>query len=526
MSKAKLRIAAIVCAACLLLGGCGAGGSGPEESAPPEGESTGEAVAEMKAADSIFSVNYDPEKSMNPIRAESSTNMQLWSLMYDEVFTVNTDFSVTSEIVTSYTTEDNIWWVFNVDTSIQFSDGSYLTAADVAYSIRCAQQREYYAQRLSIIYGISAMSGDTFAITTKYANSQLPSLLNIPIIKSGSIGEDTPLGTGPYVLDESGDELTLSPYGRHAGDMPVDTIYLKSFSDPAAKISAFEDARLDIVTNDPTGMYNLGYGSSNETRYYDTTNLHYIGFNFTGTFFQTAQARYAVNYVIDRKTIVESYLSGCAVAATLPVHPASPLYDSGYAEKFVYDLEKCSAMFTNANVKDHDNDGELEFLVTGIVIKPNINFIVNNDSTAKVLAARKIAEELNSIGITTTLRELSWNDYVTALEEGDYDMYYGEIRLTPDWNLAYMFEKDSEMNYANCGDTQFSELYYAYLAAGDADRASAFTDAYRYLMENAGLIPICFERRQVLTHRGVVSGISPTQYDLFSGICDWKIDLS
>ena len=105
-------------------------------------------------------------------------------------------------------------------------------------------------------------------------------------------------------------------------------------------------------------------------------------------------------------------------------------------------------------------------------------------------------------------------------------MYYGEIRLTPDWNLAYMFEKDSEMNYANCGDTQFSELYYAYLAAGDADRASAFTDAYRYLMENAGLIPICFERRQVLTHRGVVSGISPTQYDLFSGICDWKIDLS
>lgn len=524
MSKARLKTAALLLAAIMLLPGCGDTGAA-QENVPIAGESAGELITEKKAADGVFSVNYDPEKSLNPVRAESSTNMQLWSLMYDQVFTVNPDFSVGSEVVTSYTTEDNIWWVFNIDTSIKFSDGSSLTAADVAYSIRCAQQREYYAQRLSIIYGVSAMSEDCFAITTKYANSQLPALLNIPIIKNGSISESTPLGTGIYVLDESGERLVVSEHSRHAAEAPVDTIYLKSYTDVSEKISAFEDARLDIVTNDPTGMFNLGYGSSNETRYFDTTNLHYIGFNFTGTYFQTAQARYAVHYAIDRETIVDSYLGGCAVSATLPVHPTNSLYNADYASKFIYDIEKCSAMFTNANVKDHDGDGELEFLVTGIVIKPNINFIVNSDSTAKVLAARAIAEELNSIGIKTTLRELSWSDYITALEEGDYDMYYGEIRLTPDWNLAYMFEKDNEMNYANCGDEQLSALYYDYLAAGDATRAAAFDEACRYLTENAGIIPICFERRQVLTHRGVVSGISPTQYDLFNGICDWTIDL-
>ncbi|MBQ2908319.1 MAG: hypothetical protein IJE56_00005, partial [Clostridia bacterium] len=69
--------------------------------------------------------------------------------------------------------------------------------------------------------------------------------------------------------------------------LPVDTIYLKNYMDTSAKISAYEASLIDVVTNDPTGMYNLGYGSSNETRYYDTTNMHYIGFNFNRYSFQT-----------------------------------------------------------------------------------------------------------------------------------------------------------------------------------------------------------------------------------------------
>lgn len=529
MAKRRLSALFLAAAAALtLFSGCGSSADAPENGSDSvDSSSPGQAITEKKAADSIFSVNYDPEKSLNPIRADSSTNMQFWSLMYDEIFTVHSDYTFTSDVITAYTTEDNVWWVFNVDTTIPFTDGTTLTAHDIVYSIRQAQQREYYSQRLSVIYGVSAMGDDTFAITTKYADSSLPALLNIPIIKSGSISEDVPAGTGPYRLSEEGDRLVVFEQNRKAGGLPVDTIYLKSYMDTAEKIAAFEDAYIDIVTNDPTGMYNLGYGSSNETRYYDTTNMHFLGFNFTGTFFQTAAARYAINYIIDRSEIVDNYLSGCAVETVLPILPSNELYDQSYASKFSYDPERCLSLLTsNAGVSDYDEDGELEFRVTGIVVETNIDFIVNSDSTAKVRAARRIAEDLNSIGINTTLRELSWNDYVTALQEGDFDMYYGEIRLTADWNLSYLFEEKGSMNYANCSDTSYTDLYLAFLAASGGERKQAFDDASRYLVENAGIIPICFERRQLLTHRGVVSGVSPTQYDIFSGIENWTIDLT
>ena len=170
----------------------------------------------------------------------------------------------------------------------------------------------------------------------------------------------------------------------------------------------------------------------------------------------------------------------------------------------------------------------------------NVRFIVNNDSTAKVLAARHIAEQLNSMGITTTLYELSWDDYMTALETGDYDMYYGELRLTPDWDLSYLFEPRDQKtresdeknetftgrNYASCADTQYGELYAAYLAAAEPDRAEAFAAVLKYVAESAAIVPICFERREVLTHRGVVTGVNATQYDVFHNFTEWTIDLT
>lgn len=540
MTKAAKKLILLMLAALCLMPGCDArtAAKQPIEEAPIyDAIAPGEELRERPAADKLFSINYDPVAGMNPVRANSSANMLFWSLMYDSVFTVDDNFRVSSEVVTDYSSEDYIWWVFNIDSTIPFTDGTTLTAADIVYSIQRAQQTSYYRERLSIIYGISALSEDCFAITTKYANSQFPALLNIPIIKKDGYFEDVPAGTGPYRLAESGDRLVLFTENRHADEMPVDTIYLKDCMDTSNKIRAFEDATIDLVTNDPTGMYNLGYGSSNETRYYETSNMDYIGFNMSSMYFQSLRARCAVNYVIDRDHIVAELMSGCGVPAALPVHPESILYDSEYAESFVYDPAKCAALFESAGVSDYDADGELEMLVTGIVVELKIRFIVNNDSTSKVLTARRIAEELNALGITTVLYEMTWADYIAALEKGEYDMYLGELRISPDWNLSALFqpyEGDREddavfqgLNYANNKDPRYSQLYGEYLAASDdLTRNAKFRELCRYIGDTGIIMPVCFERREVLTHRGVVTGIRATQYDVFHNFKDWTIDLS
>ena len=530
----KKRLPVLLMAAALLFTACGK--AQEDETEEEEVFYVGDQVVQQtSAADNIFSVNYDSEAGINPISAQSANNMQFWSLMYDSVFVVENDFSVTSEVVTEYTTADNQWWVFYIDTSITFHDGTPITGKDIAYSINRARMYPYYSSRLSLIYGCSAVGDNCFAISLNEPNSQLPSHLNIPIIKEGSIEDEVPMGTGPYMMDESGDKLVAYEGYRHYSSLPVDTVYLKDYMDSAAKISAFEASLIDVVTNDPIGMYNLGYGSSNETRYFETSNMHYIGFNFQGRYFSNALARCAVSAAIDRQGIVDAYMENCAVPAVLPAHPSSPLYDHTYAEGFDYDLDRSEVLFTNYGIKDYDADGVLEILITGIVVEIDIKFIVNTDSTAKLEAARKIAETINDMGIKVTLHELKWEDYVECLEKGDYDMYYGEVRMNPDWDLSYLFKpytvyRDPEkiqkgMNYANCFDEQYVNTYAAYLAAAEDNRVAAFAEVSRLITENGAIAPICFERQELLTHRGVISGISCTQFDIYNRFYEWTINL-
>lgn len=532
----KKRLLSLLLAALMLLSACGTGGEQTPDASPVIEDElpTMQTVDEKAQTDGKFTLNYDPNASMNPVQASSAANLQLCSLLYDSVFTVDSEWNVSSEIVESWKSDDYIWWVFEIKPDICFSDGQVLTAGDVVYSIQRAQQSSYYRQRLSIIYGISALDDITFAITTQYADSLFPALLNIPIIKKGSYGEDRPLGTGPYMLDAESDTLVLNPLSRHAGEMPIDTIYLADYTDTSARITGFEEAGLDLVTNDPTGMYNLGYGSGTEIRYYDTSNLHYIGFNARSNFFQVPRVRYALGYAIDRENIVKEFMNGCGTPTVLPVHPGSSLYDNEYAQTFRYDLETAKALFQSGGIDDLDNDGALEVLVTGIVVELDIKFIVNNDSTSKVLAARALTETLNEIGITTTLYELDFDSYVEALETGDYDMYYGEVRMAADWDLSYLFKVRSAaqagddfsgMNYAHTTDATYCDLYAAYLAAPEEDRAAAFGEVLQYIGQSGIILPICFERREVITHRGVVGGINATQYDLFNKFGEWTIDI-
>ena len=130
MSGKIKRIAALLLASAMLFTACGSDEPSSSTSSEDAPISDAQEVQEMRAADSVFSLNYDAEAGINPISAKSSTNMQFWSLMYDSVFTVESDFTVTSDIVTKVETTDYQWWVFYIDTSIVMHDGSTLTAVE------------------------------------------------------------------------------------------------------------------------------------------------------------------------------------------------------------------------------------------------------------------------------------------------------------------------------------------------------------------------------------------------------------
>ena len=487
-----------------------------------EGQSVGQELEATYAADNIFSLNSVSSSSYNPYLTDSAWNRVVDMLVYETLVTIDDDFEAQPGLITGWQTEDGVTWTFTVDTTRRFHDGGTMSASDAVYSLQQAMAygARYYT-RFRNVTGVSEIDSGSFIVTLKHANYRFVQLLNIPVIEYGSGSSDLPPGTGPYMFSASGRYLTLDTNHPLAEEMPLRTIYLKEYQAAEDILQAFEDSYLDLVINDPTGVSSLGYSSTNIIKYYNKTNIHYLGYNTQNSLFSQPQIRNIITYGIDRASVVSDCMDGAATAATLPIHPGSPLYPQDVADTLQYSESGMYTALQNVGAEDLDGDGTLEFSGQ----RYTLDMIVCSDSAAKVSAARAIANDLRGFGLDINLRELSYSDYLTALDDGDFDIYYAEVQLCTDWDMSLILATDGDLNYGGAGDSTLDGYLEAFLASPEEEQAAAAETLCTYIGQNAPITVICFEKSEVLYHRGVLSGLDPTQDNIFNGLENWTINI-
>lgn len=553
MTKAGKKTICLLLAVLLLLGLAACGEKETEEETNDiEVDETvsGETLTAGAAADNVFSLAVDMSKSLNPITTRSTLNQMVDNLVYDRLFDIDENFNVTSRILDdwyySVSENGNGVWVLTVKEGIKMHDGSDLTANDISYSVQkiFSSGSTYYQKQMGRVYS-STYQGQVY-LAGDSNNGLLPQRLAIPIIKSGtdSILENTPVGSGPYMFSEDLSCLVKFDDYENADQLPLDTIYLQQYSDPEELITAYESAVVDLVVNDPTSIYNMGYGGKNEKRVFPTTNMHFICFNSKSDFFQYEPYRNAINWIIDRNTIANDALDGAVTASALCIHPNSPLYDKAAADELAFDPARCLNELERGGCRDLDGDGMLEYALSGTKKEIEINFVVCADSAAKVLAARQIAKDMEAVGLNVHLRELTWKEYMNTLEldpdelddeekeqlDWIWDMYYGEIAITGDWNTLTLFtgdwEKDGTLNYGKWGMPEMEEAVRTFVGAKEEDRPMAESEMFQQMTRNSVFIPVCFENREAISHLGVIKGLMPNQYNLFTNITNWTVNLN
>ena len=543
MTKRKRSLALLLALLMLLsLAACGRSSSNPEDEIQ---ESTGgKDVERAPALDKVFSVNSNSRYSKNPFVATNHANQLICALVYENLVELDNNFEVIRDagIISEWKCDDSGKnWELTIEPGHYFSDGTEVMPRDVSYSMGWAINSDRYFGRFASYQGASPGEGVVY-VTLGIGDRQFIKLLNLPVIKAGTYGDlgpagNTPIGSGPYCYNEEGDALIANEYYPGYEDLPVDTIYLLEHNNADAIISAFEDGYIDVVINDPSSYTNLGYASSNEFHTYATTNMHYIAFNEESMLGRYSYFRIAMQHAFDRAYLVE-LLHGNAVSAALPMYPTCAAYPDALEDRLNYDLEACKNILIAAGVEDYDEDGQLEFM-SGSPQEIDLNFVVCADSSAKCGIARRFQEDMASIGLKVTVHELTWDDYMTALEEGKFkagkqevtmDMFYGEVRLRNNFDLTELLQprnEDNELtnqNYSRSKDNSIVERIERYLAAPDATRADEYYQLCDYIMNNNGsIVVIGFEKQQIITRRGVCKGINPNYGNPLFGFANWEI---
>ncbi|MBR0354917.1 MAG: ABC transporter substrate-binding protein [Oscillospiraceae bacterium] len=543
MKHALKRWGALLCALAMLLAlaGCGLGGDSDGKGTVPE-SSGGKDVQKADAVDQIFTLNSNPKYSFRPTVATNHANQLVCDLIYENMLELDDSFNVIpgAGLITEWSvTPDGKSWTFMIATDHVFHDGSLVTGNDLRMSLENAIHADRFQGRFASVQGVG-YDKDRIVVVLGIPNMQFYKLLNIPVCKAGTFGDDHPIGSGPYTWDPEEENKLIAFEGwPDYENLPVKEVYIQQFTEAADILSAFEDGLIDVVVNDPSSITNLGYASTNEKRSFYTTNMHFIAFNEEGTLGRYSNVRSALGYAVDR-SYFEELTRGNGVGTPVPMIPTVDIYPAALAATHGYDMERCLRILSNYGITDFDDDGRLE-LATGSAQEMTMLMIVPADSSVKAGMARRFAEDLAQIGFTIEIRELTWAEYTKALEDGyitekneektPYDIFYGEVKLRNDFDLTELLQvrsKENEstnINFTRSTDRTFESKINAYLAANDATRAQRYEELCQYLLDTGSLITVGFEKQEIYTHRGVIKGVEPNAGNPMYNFANWEIDL-
>jgi peptide/nickel transport system substrate-binding protein len=386
----RVFLAAIVLAALLP--------SAVRASAPAAARSSGAAAGPtlvMARASDVF--NFDPSNA--PDQESISTVLEL----YDRVATFGPKGQILPGLATSWSfSKDHKSVLFNLRRGVRFSDGSPLTAADVAFSItRALNPKSIYA----VLWGGAVKKATPIGQLQVRVDLRRPfaPLLSTLATAQGSVvskkawdrlGKGAavhPVGTGPFMVQswQKGNQLTLVPNPYYWGKKPsLGKVVIKVVGDDNARILQLRSGTVDVIdTVPPNQVQSLrAAGDHVEVVYGQSTLL--IPMNEGIKPFQDRNVRLALSSALDRPSIAKVAYFGLAKPALSPLPSGSLFYKGNWGVP--YSLAKAKAYLAKSSVPSG-------FSFTLTVPAGNAAF----SSLAQIWAA-----SLKQIGVTANIVQL------------------------------------------------------------------------------------------------------------------------
>lgn len=502
------RLLAFSLILCILLSGCHIGG---DQAYTPTGDAL---VLDGMDPDSLnpaadtepqeLTLTYYADLSMNPLKSSSTTNRVLFSLIYQGLFSVSSDYEATPILCQYYrVSPTNKTWTIYLDPDARFSDGTAVTAADVLASYEAAQSHKTYSGRFGYVDSITIADDGAIVFALDAPMENLPLLLDVPILKAGEVDADYPLGSGPYTFRKtvSGAQLRKNDaWWCSSSDLVVTATAIAVTEAQSTSLirDEFEFSGLNLVCADPCSSDFAEYRGDFELWTIDSGIMVYLGVNVNWShddIFLETGLRSILTYAIDREKIVAEYYNGLAYPATLAASPLSPYYSESLAANYAYDpvkfLDKLSGY--------------------GMVSATNkIRLLVNQDDILRLRTARLIAATLTDLGLPTETVEKDTSGYIATLKNGEYDLYLGQTKLSPNMDLTEFFRTWGNISYNGMSNEALHSLCLDALA-----NEGNYYNLHKAVAEDGRLIPILFGCCAVYATRGIVSDMSPSRDNVF-----------
>ncbi|WP_407381988.1 ABC transporter substrate-binding protein [Methanobrevibacter sp.] len=384
------------------------------------GGSTEHAPNELVAC--VAAHGEEPEFGFDPMHGWGYHDSGTEPLIQSTILKRDKDNNFVNDLATSYNISDDYkTYTVEIRDDVKFTDGSQLTANDVAFSYNKAKELGEGADLSSMLE--AKADGNKVVFTLNKSDSTfINKLTDVGIVPEAGYNEDSygqnPIGSGPYKLAQwdKGQQFILEKNPDYYGPEPYFEKITNLFLDPDAAFAAVKNGDVDIAevqlayANETVDGYHLEYFDSidvrgislptqNDTGKMSEDNIT-IGNNVTGD----PAIREALNIGINRQELLDGAFNGYGNISFTGVASQLPwAFDSTFEDG---NVDQAKAVLAEAGWNDTDGDGIVEKNGT----KAEFSVYYNSKATERQAIAVAVAEQAKEIGIEITPVGGSWDD--------------------------------------------------------------------------------------------------------------------
>ncbi|MDN4602293.1 ABC transporter substrate-binding protein [Paenibacillus sp. F6_3S_P_1C] len=573
MRMKGLSVASLIISSAIVLSAC-AGGGGAETTSSGTGTTNSATQATPVAAaldtpfqatdlnqlpetakkrtDTIIVGLTDPSGAFTPYFHQSGYDGNVASLLFASLVTVDEKGLPVPDLAESWdVSEDQRTYTFHLRKGSKFSDGSPLTADDVAFTWTILHDKSYdggfdifstkvkggkaYTEgKADHIEGIQVVDPLTISVTLEKPNATALLILGSEVLSKAYYGKDyqfgkleyiknlhaTPVGNGPYKLEKfiPGQEVRFVANEFYYKGKPKTEhfIYKTSEGDTWQFI---ETGEIDFTSFTATQenvdkLKNIPYLNLLP---YTPSTYGYLQLNLEHEQLQEKEVRQALTYGLDRQSIYVDANQGAGAVANIPTSPISWSYTEEGINPYAYDPDKANQLLDGAGWAPgadgiREKNGK----------KLSLHFLgTKSPATDIFIAVAK--ENFEAIGVQFQPEVFAdFNSLVSKVEGGDYDVASFSTAMLTDPSDGVMQFVDGELKgYDN---PKVKELYNKGLATTDIEeRKAVYKELYQLLNDE---LPVIFTsyKKTVYAYNGRIDGLSVSPYrGIATSLPEWSL---
>ncbi|MGI9418782.1 MAG: ABC transporter substrate-binding protein [Geminicoccaceae bacterium] len=398
--------------------------------------------------------------------------------------------------------EDGTEYTFDLQSGISFHDGTPFNAEAVAFNFdRMLDENHPFHDTgpfplsffFSAIQNVEVIDEDTvkFTLNAPYApflsNLAYPTGLIVSPEAVKTHGADfgrSPAGTGPFrfVEWESNAKVVVERNEDYWGGAPsLEAIVFRPITDANTRVAEMLSGGIDVMVEIPPDSVQNFDGNGFTLYEQAGPHLWFLILNAKEGPFADKRVRQAINYAIDKKTLVEDILQGTAEVASGPTPPAFSWAYNEALQPYPHDPDKAKALLEEAG----HAGASLTFYVTE----------GGSGMLDPVPMGAAIQADLAKVGLDVTIETYEWNTFLGEVNpglEGKADMAEMAWMTNDPDTLPYLalrteaWPDKGGFNSGYYSNDKVDELLEAARSSTDqAERATLYQEMQEIVYEDA-----------------------------------------